>query len=453
MGMKNQQKNANIRISKARKELLASYANAAGCLYGVLSVLEFIDIFNQYEEEKTDERETVLGLRRYADANPHTVEYSLFNEFITGPTIHPDDFDEDVENLFIIREHQKGKPRYLPEKEEFLKFANALHIEPWEPYERLSNYIRSKKLCVDKKRGGIYDHMLDMYEMIQEGLQIQDVLEYFIEDRDYVLTSIDKINDFLRENSYAYNNTRMFENNGFTPYEMMDIMEAERPKEQVLKLPKEIGRNDPCYCGSGKKYKKCCYLTKTSRSAQLLYSERDLFYETWYKLLFYINKKHKVVKYKFNVSHDEPKDEMILHKVRDLLWKQPEIISEFIDDPKKEHTLSEYELLLLKSWEKGYIKGKFVLMKYSPEYAELMHIEKNGHARIYGVKGMTSSIAEITQKNPPIMLEAVLLPFRDKIIYDSYISSYPISYGDGAIDMFNNLYSATVEEHGIITCL
>jgi preprotein translocase subunit SecA len=22
----------------------------------------------------------------------------------------------------------------------------------------------------------------------------------------------------------------------------------------------KIGRNDPCYCGSGKKYKKCCYL-------------------------------------------------------------------------------------------------------------------------------------------------------------------------------------------------
>jgi hypothetical protein len=23
-------------------------------------------------------------------------------------------------------------------------------------------------------------------------------------------------------------------------------------------FPKEIGRNDPCPCGSGKKYKKCC---------------------------------------------------------------------------------------------------------------------------------------------------------------------------------------------------
>lgn len=23
--------------------------------------------------------------------------------------------------------------------------------------------------------------------------------------------------------------------------------------------PNKIGRNDPCHCGSGKKFKKCCY--------------------------------------------------------------------------------------------------------------------------------------------------------------------------------------------------
>jgi len=30
-----------------------------------------------------------------------------------------------------------------------------------------------------------------------------------------------------------------------------------RPPQQVRKF-KKIGRNDPCPCGSGKKYKKCC---------------------------------------------------------------------------------------------------------------------------------------------------------------------------------------------------
>ncbi|MCI7098671.1 MAG: SEC-C domain-containing protein [Lachnospiraceae bacterium] len=26
----------------------------------------------------------------------------------------------------------------------------------------------------------------------------------------------------------------------------------------VVKTDKKVGRNDPCPCGSGKKYKKCC---------------------------------------------------------------------------------------------------------------------------------------------------------------------------------------------------
>ena len=33
--------------------------------------------------------------------------------------------------------------------------------------------------------------------------------------------------------------------------------EGEKGSKTVVKAPK-VGRNDPCPCGSGKKYKKCC---------------------------------------------------------------------------------------------------------------------------------------------------------------------------------------------------
>jgi preprotein translocase subunit SecA len=29
-------------------------------------------------------------------------------------------------------------------------------------------------------------------------------------------------------------------------------------KDMIINVGVEIGRNDPCKCGSGKKYKKCC---------------------------------------------------------------------------------------------------------------------------------------------------------------------------------------------------
>lgn len=37
-----------------------------------------------------------------------------------------------------------------------------------------------------------------------------------------------------------------------------DEMELPPPVEPIHKDDKEPGRNDPCPCGSGKKFKKCC---------------------------------------------------------------------------------------------------------------------------------------------------------------------------------------------------
>ncbi|MCL1998900.1 MAG: DUF1186 domain-containing protein [Turicibacter sp.] len=45
----------------------------------------------------------------------------------------------------------------------------------------------------------------------------------------------------------------------------------------------KIGRNDPCPCGSGKKYKKCCYNTQTKEHSDLLknYPKEPIFYEMY----------------------------------------------------------------------------------------------------------------------------------------------------------------------------
>jgi len=37
-----------------------------------------------------------------------------------------------------------------------------------------------------------------------------------------------------------------------------DVMKLESLKPEPIKAPPKVGRNDPCPCGSGKKYKKCC---------------------------------------------------------------------------------------------------------------------------------------------------------------------------------------------------
>ena len=42
------------------------------------------------------------------------------------------------------------------------------------------------------------------------------------------------------------------------PEEELKKFYKEQKESTTIRKPKKIGRNDPCPCGSGKKYKKCC---------------------------------------------------------------------------------------------------------------------------------------------------------------------------------------------------
>jgi len=43
-----------------------------------------------------------------------------------------------------------------------------------------------------------------------------------------------------------------------------DSMSDTPPKRTPVRVAKKVGRNEPCHCGSGRKYKKCC-LSKEGR--------------------------------------------------------------------------------------------------------------------------------------------------------------------------------------------
>ena len=146
-------KSPTIRLSSARKELLSTYAEAAACLYGVLDISEFDDVFNHNEDAETDENEAILALQRVEKAKPDEIEYSLYGEFITGPTLHPADFEEDIEALHFIRIEKAKKQRYLPpSKDEFLKYSDALYQEPSQAYADLKAYIVKNNLMAETER-------------------------------------------------------------------------------------------------------------------------------------------------------------------------------------------------------------------------------------------------------------------------------------------------------------
>lgn len=178
----------------------------------------------------------------------------------------------------------------------------------------------------------------------------------------------------------------------------------------------------------------------------------------------------------------------MLYKIREVLWEQPTLISEFIADPNKshQHKLDQEEIDLLQSWQTHHVKGMFALLKYTPEHAVFLHLgdignDKNGNnknnsrgnnnsdastttnnddntsestePKLYGVKGMTTPISEAMSRKLPVTMETVLLPFKDKIVYDSFMISHNIDYGGGAAEMLDGFYAEAMSKHGIVTSL
>jgi len=437
------------KISEARKKLLSSYADAAACLYGVLSVEEFVGVFNYYEEEKTDKNEAFWALLQYEEENEFTVEYNIYENFVVGPTIHPGDFEDDLDELHDIRQQQNGKPRYLPSrKEAFLKFSDSCIIDPEKPYTDLKLYIIKNKLIDPLENKRIDDNLLTLHELIQDRVEPAGLLQYFI-NMDYKLQvkNMDIMNEFLHMLMEVYNNTRSFENNGFTPDELRKVYEIERSEEIVIHRPKKVGRNEPCPCGSGKKFKKCCDFVDMNEAAQITPEERKFFYETWYKLLDYVNRKLKVVNYEFSLTYLDIRDESQLMKIRDEMWKNPHLISEFINVVDN---LTASEIELLSAWEKHHVKGKFMLIKHTAIDSILMCLEDDSLAKMYAVKGLTNSIAGMVRRKLPIMLETTLLPFKDVIVYDSFMALNQIEFDSTTAKLAEQQYVEAEKEHRII---
>ena len=236
-------------ISQKRKELINQYATAAVSLYGAISIPEFVDVFNYYEEEKTDTQEVRQVLSQLAKTDD--AEYSLFNDMLSGPQFQPE-FDDYNDIIMDIRENQAGKQRYLPNnKDEFLRYVDYCYREPEKPYAELKAYIIKHKLT-DRGEGldGIDGDLIDLHEMIQFGESANEYINYF-DEMGYKFKNIDAINSFIQVLMNVHNNTRMYYNNGFTPSEI--VMFVKLPTQNI-----KINVNQPCPCGSGKKYKKCC---------------------------------------------------------------------------------------------------------------------------------------------------------------------------------------------------
>jgi preprotein translocase subunit SecA len=106
---------------------------------------------------------------------------------------------------------------------------------------------------------------LDTMTDLREGISLRNLaqrdplVEYKNEGFNMFEEMLKKIDEFVVTRFFK---VRLVRNEQQKPQEVdsnKDTRPGKTVKQKTIKKSKKIGRNDPCPCGSGKKYKKCCY--------------------------------------------------------------------------------------------------------------------------------------------------------------------------------------------------
>ena len=218
-----------------RRGLIHRYLCAAVNLYGVIEQMELMRIFDVQNdppmtmEELADVLDSPLG---------YDEVYAVKENYIVNPVFAEENGEEEMDKLLV---DAYSKPRYIPEKKEFLRYTDPDYREYTEHTADLEQFLQ-KEYKVSA---------MDAFEIAHEFAIMAsftvDVQNYVDLLKDYDI-EVKYIEPLLRQIALCANNVRIWENKGYTPNELHAM------KQSMAR----VGRNDPCPCGSGKKYKKCC---------------------------------------------------------------------------------------------------------------------------------------------------------------------------------------------------
>ena len=177
------------------------------------------------------------------------------------------------DNLYErIEEYQGDREFYMPSPEEVLDYAKHGYPSEDPSYKKLENFLR-EELHLNTVQ--VIELMYIVFKEFSMDGMLSDIMEEF-NNKNVVFDSEKQTEEFAAIMMNVNNNTRMLDFRGYTPNEIARmsspktssaVMPSMVPMGSLASTPsfipsnaatKKIYPNDPCPCGSGKKYKKCC---------------------------------------------------------------------------------------------------------------------------------------------------------------------------------------------------
>lgn len=152
---------------------------------------------------------------------------------------------------------QKDKPFYTPNHRQIMALYKNMYLQDTPAYQKFMAFLNDK---VPKDAEIVKDVVSQVWTDLSSDLKdYKEVIKWIIGYPELQLSDKDvfEVAEILKD---VNNSTRMIAHRGFTPDEISQNNRKGpvKPAETIEKNMRKVYPNDPCPCGSGKKYKKCC---------------------------------------------------------------------------------------------------------------------------------------------------------------------------------------------------
>lgn len=225
--------------------------------YGVMQQEILIAQVEKFTNEKIDSFE-FLHVMKIAETMYQSFEIQVDKRIYIDFRVDDPDF------ILVEQSKRKQIPYYPFTEQELLQSSEDGFIPLTQGFKKLRKYILRNFDIEESDVLDILDNVIVISNMDQKPTA---PLQYLNEVFEF--NSEKQLQEFIPLVMNATNDVRLWMLKGHTPSEITQMNNSnfkELPKgefvlqnEDTSPIKKsKIGRNDPCPCGSGKKYKKCC---------------------------------------------------------------------------------------------------------------------------------------------------------------------------------------------------
>ncbi len=191
----------------------------------------------------------------------------FYDQAVYTPYGYADSRVFDVKKIVEEQKMRKQIDYYPITKNHLLKASAPNYFDKTQEMRSFINFILEYYDLSDEEMDEIAFQMVTMINLDFRPDMIMEYLQSYLE-----FPSFEFAQQLVGEVMELYNNTRQWVLKGHTPNEMFKeerkflqplpeepfITNKQHSSVIDLKTKKKIGRNDPCPCGSGKKFKNCC---------------------------------------------------------------------------------------------------------------------------------------------------------------------------------------------------